>query len=108
MTRYLVTEGSANMVEPTVGGDAYVRTLLLGSTLDACLQQRNILILHASAIELDTGAVRFTGVAGSGGPNLLAALIRSGDAIPVDDVTGIVLDTGSPPIRRIRRSRIDV
>ena len=39
------------------------------------------------------------------------APIRSGDAMPADDVTGIVPDTGGPPIRRIRRirrSRTDV
>ena len=65
-------------------------------------------ILYGNAIEIDTSAVQITDVAGSGKPGLLAALIRSGDAMPADDVAGIVLDTGRLPIQRIRRSRIDV
>ena len=96
------------MIEPTGDNDAYARTFLLDSTLDAQLPQRDISILQGNAIEIDTGAVQITGVAGSGKPGLLAALFRSGDAMAADDVTGITLDTGGPPLRRIRRSRIDV
>ena len=58
--------------------------------------------------EIDTGTVRFTGVAGSGTPNPLAAPIRSGRAMPADDVTRIVLDTGGIPLRPFRQSRTDV
>ena len=65
-------------------------------------------ILYGNAIEIDTSAVQITDVAGSGKPGLLTALIRSGDAMPADDVAGIVPDTGRLPIQRIRRPRIDV
>jgi hypothetical protein len=98
VARYLVTGGREIVVEPTGDGDAAVSVFLLGSVLAACLQQRGIVTLHASAIETGGGAVLFAGVSGSGKSTLLAALVDRGYAMLADDVTGVVLGTGGRPV----------
>ena len=96
--RYLVTGGREIVVEPTGGGDAAVSAFLLGSVLAACLQQRDIVTLHASAIETAGGAVLFAGVSGSGKSTLLAALVDRGYTMLADDVTGVVLGADGRPM----------
>ena len=98
VARYLVTGGREIVVEPTGNGDAAVSVFLLGSVLAACLQQRGIVTLHASAIETGGGAVLFAGVSGSGKSTLLAALVDRGYAMLADDVTGVVLGAGGRPV----------
>ena len=94
VARYLVREGRDIVVEPAGNGapdhDGAVTNFLLGSVLAACLQQRGILTLHASAAATDRGAVLFAGHSGSGKSTLLAALVERGYAMLSDDVTGIV------------------
>ena len=85
-------DGREIVVEPTGGGEAEVRTPLVGSALGACLRQRGILTLHASAVETRAGAVLFPGHSGSGKSTLLAALLERGYAMLADDVTGIRVD----------------
>ena len=97
VARYLVSEGRDIVIEPTGGSEPAVRAFLLGSVLAACLQQRGILTLHASAIETPAGAVLFAGVSGIGKSSLLAALIERGYAMLADDVTGVVLAAGDRP-----------
>ena len=96
VARYFVTEGREIVIEPMVGDEAAVRTFLLGSVLAACLQQRGILTVHASAIETATGAVLFAGASGAGKSTLLAALVDRGYPMLADDVTGVVLDGDRP------------
>ena len=97
VARYLVSEGCDIVVERTGGSESAVRAFLLGSVLAACLQQRGILTLHASAIETPAGAVLFAGVSGIGKSSLLAALVERGYAMLADDVTGVVLGAGGRP-----------
>ena len=97
VARYLVLEGREIVVEPTGGDEADLRTFLLGSVLAACLQQRGILTLHASAVETEAGAVLFAGSSGAGKSTLLAALVDRGYRMLADDVTGIVLNAGGRP-----------
>ena len=97
VARYLVLEGREIVVEPTGGDEADLRTFLLGSVLAACLQQRGILTLHASAVETEAGAVLFAGTSGAGKSTLLAALVDRGYRMLSDDVTGVVLDAGGRP-----------
>ena len=93
VARYQVTAGSDILVEPAGGDDHEVAIFLVGSVLGACLQQRGVLTLHASAIGTETGAVLFLGHSGAGKSTLLAALLARGHAMLADDVTGVV--TGS-------------
>ena len=98
VARYLVTGGREIVVDPTGDDAAAVSTFLLGSVLAACLQQRGIVTLHASAIETGGGAVLFAGVSGSGKSTLLAALVDRGYAMLADDITGVVLGAGGRPV----------
>ena len=98
VARYLVREGRDIVIEPEGGSDKALSAFLLGSALAACLQQRRILTLHASAIETRAGAVLFAGRSGAGKSTLLAAFVEHGYAMLADDVTGIVLDAGERPL----------
>ena len=96
VARYAVKDGREIVVEPAGGREAAVRTFLTGTVLAACLQQRRILTLHASAIATPAGAVLFAGGSGSGKSSLAAALIERGYALLADDLTGIDLVGESP------------
>ena len=96
--RYLVEAGREITVEPTAGSDGDVRTFLLGSVFGACLQQRGILTLHASAVETARGAALFAGPSGAGKSTLAAALVDRGFRLLADDVTGVVLDARRRPV----------
>ena len=94
VARYVVRQGREIVVEPAGGDDAAVRAFLLSSVLAACLQQRRILTLHASAIATATGAVLFLAGSGGGKSTLAAALVERGYPLLADDVAGIVVDAG--------------
>ena len=98
VARYLVREGREIIVEPAPGGGGAVSAFLLGSVFAACLKQRGILTLHASAIATGAGAVLFAGHSGRGKSTLLAALVERGHAMLCDDVAGIALDGGNRPV----------
>ena len=98
VARYLVREGREITVEPAPGGGEAVAPILLGSVLAACLKQRGILTLHASAIATDAGAVLFSGHSGRGKSTLLAALVQRGYPMLCDDVAGIAPEGGDRPL----------
>ncbi|MCY4600502.1 MAG: sulfotransferase domain-containing protein [Acidobacteria bacterium] len=97
VARYLVRAGREIVVESAGHGDGEVTPFLLGSVLAACLKQRGIVTLHASAMATDGGAVLFAGHSGLGKSTLLAALTDRGYVMLSDDVTGIVLNRGDGP-----------
>ena len=92
VARYLVRDGREITVQPARNGDQAVNAFLLGSVFAACLKQRGVLTVHASAIATADGAVLFAGHSGSGKSTLLAALLQRGHAMLCDDVTGILPD----------------
>jgi len=95
VARYFVRAGSEIVVDSS-GGERDVRTFLLGSALAACLQQRGVFTLHASAVGTARGAVLFLGESGAGKSILAAALVERGLRLMADDVTGIVIREGRP------------
>ena len=95
--RFRVSEGREIVVESAGGDDGLVTALLLSSVLAACLQQRGILTLQASAVATDAGAVLFAGSTRTGKSTLLAALVERGYPMLADDISGIVLDSGGRP-----------
>ena len=97
VARFRVSEGREILVQPTGGDDDVVTALLLGSAVVACLQQRGVLTLHASAIETDQGGVLLAGIPGVGKSTLLAALVERGYPMVADDVSGIVLNSDGDP-----------
>ena len=98
VARYLVTGGRSILVEPCGGNDSDFANSLSGPVLAALLQQRGVILLHASAIETRAGAVVFAGPSGIGKSSLLAALVERGYAMMADDMTGIVLDAAGRPM----------
>lgn len=97
VARYLVREGREIVVEPVGGGEADVSTFLLGPAMAACLQQRGIATLHASAVEIGAGAVLFAGDSGIGKSTLVAALVERGHRLMADDFSALHLGAGDCP-----------
>ena len=98
VARFRVMGGTEIVVGPENGVNDAVIAFVTGSVLGACLMQRGIVTLHASAVATPAGAVLFAGRSGIGKSTLLAALIERGYAMLADDVTGIVLDAGGRPM----------
>ena len=97
IARYLVTGGRSVVVEPRGGSDDDLGAYLVTYVFGALLQQRDVVTLHASAVETGTGAVLFAGKSGSGKSTLLAALVERGYAMLSDNLTGVVLAEGDRP-----------
>ncbi len=67
IARYLVRNGNEIIIQPALNAlESDIRVFLLGSVFGALLHQRELLVLHASAIGTDAGAVLFTGPSGIG------------------------------------------
>jgi len=91
LANYLVREGNEIIVEDLgIATEHEMRVFLLGSGFGALLHQREVLVLHASAIGTEAGAVLFAGVSGAGKSTLLGELLRRGHSMMVDDVCAVV------------------
>ncbi len=94
---FLVLEGREIIADPVPGvEDRVLRLFILGPALGVLLHQRGLLVLHASAVELNGGAVAFLGGAGWGKSTLAAALYARGHGVMSDDVTAVELDGPRP------------
>lgn len=90
---YWVSAGRQIIVEPAPGADsAAVLLFLLGSALTALLHQRDLLVLHASAVVGARGAVLVAGPSGRGKSTVSAALATRGYSILCDDTAVVSLD----------------
>jgi hypothetical protein len=99
VARYLVLGNREIRIHPLPGSsEADIRTFLLGSVLGALLHTRQMLVLHASAIQTERGAVVFMGRSGAGKSTLLGAFLQSGYSMLADDKAGICL-TGDGVVR---------
>lgn len=89
---FLVRQGQEIIIDPVVGADEQmIRTFLLGAAFGLLLHQRRKMVLHASAIAFDEGAVIFIGDRGAGKSTTAALFQSHGYALLSDDVT--VLDS---------------
>lgn len=83
-----------------------LRLFLLGSAIGALLHQRNILPLHANAIDMGGFAVAFLGQSGAGKSTLAAAFHDAGRQLLSDDICVVTpSDSGfeaQPGIPRVR------
>jgi hypothetical protein len=87
VARFLIQDGKEIIVERAAeGDDDSLRLFLLSSALGALLQQRGILTLHSSAIEVEGGCVGFLGSSGVGKSTLAAALLQRGYRLLTDDI----------------------
>ena len=76
-----------------------VRHVVLDQALPLALAAAGHLVLHASAVRVDEGAVLFVGDAGSGKSTVAAALAQQGCAVLADD--GLLLDERCGVIRAV-------
>lgn len=92
--RFLVEGGDTIRYATDPGvDDVDVRLFLLGSTWGALMLQRDLLPLHASAVQVGEDVFGFTGDPGSGMSTLAAALAARGRGFFADDM--LVLDPAS-------------
>jgi hypothetical protein len=100
VARYLVAAGRRITIHRRADvTDDEVRVFLLGSALGALLQQRRVLVLHGSAVEVGGEAVAFLGPRGVGKSTLATALWRRGCPVVTDDLCVITRGpTGRPVI----------
>lgn len=77
---------------PTLGMDREAcQQLYLNNVLPMALSRQSKLVLHASAVEVNGGAVVFVGVSGRGKSTLATCFAREGHALIVDD--GLVVES---------------
>lgn len=99
VARFLVQNGTEIIVERAPGSDEdSIRLFLLGSAFGALLQQRGVLTLHGSVIEVADGCVGFLGPSGVGKSTLAAALLRRGYRLLTDDVCAVTLGPQALPL----------
>jgi hypothetical protein len=96
---FLVRLGREIIVDRAPGAtDAQLRVFLLGGALGLLLHQRGLLILHASAVAVNGGAVAFLGTSGQGKSTTAAALHARGHAMLADDMVAISMQCHIPLI----------
>ena len=96
--RYRVRNGTEIVVAPFAGSSARnVRLFLLGTAFGALCQQRRLLPLHASAIEVDGQCVAFAGPSGIGKSTLAAFFHDRGYKVMSDDICVVSLDAQGRP-----------
>jgi len=81
-----------------------VRLFLLGTALAVLLHQRGNLVLHASAVAVDGGAVAFLGASGQGKSTTAAALHALGYDLVADDLVPVML-SGANTLEHYARDR---
>ena len=90
---YYVTEGRRILIEREPGAtDEEILLFLMGSAMGALLHQRNILPLHASAVQVDGKTVLFIGPSSIGKSTLAAGFQKQGYPILADDVCAVTAD----------------
>jgi hypothetical protein len=95
----LIRNGTEIVFDPASGVEqTVVRLYILGRALSLLLQQRGLLVLHASSIAFDGGAVAFLGAKGWGKSTTAAALHASGYNVVSDDLLALQLDDGMIPM----------
>jgi hypothetical protein len=95
---YYVADGNEIVIEPEGSFDEPgIRLFLFGSVFCALLQQRGYLVLHGSAIQVNSQGVLFTGVSGIGKSTLAAAFYQEGYRVLTDDVCAVMIDKQDTP-----------
>jgi len=94
-----VENGCAITYQMTPGADPLVfRMFLYCQGLGVLLQQRHLLVLHASCVLLGEHAVAFAGVSGEGKSTLAAMCCERGGRILADDVLAISFEPAPEPM----------
>ncbi len=96
---FLVRGGREIIIDPITNVEEKVlRLFLLGAALGLLLHQRNLLVLHASSVAINGGAVAFIGESGMGKSTTAGALQQRGHRILSDDVTAVSGEKQTQPL----------
>ncbi len=85
----------ADVIPELEGGGANL--IILGPVMAGVLHQRGLLVLHASAVEIEGRAVLFLGDKGQGKSTMAVAMRERGHRLVADDVVAIDLDPERGP-----------
>jgi len=98
--KFRVRRGTEIVIDPIPDvEERLLRLPLLGTILATLLHQRGYLVLHASSVAIDGGAVIFLGNKGSGKSTMAATLYGRGHQLISDDVVAIDLhELGTPMV----------
>lgn len=99
VARFLLKNGDQIVFAPKSEASAEeVPIFILGTVFGILLHQRQQIVLHASAVEVDGKAIVFCGYSGAGKSTLAAALVQRGYRLITDDVCAITLSDAAPPL----------
>ena len=91
---YIIENGNRVVIVPEPDSlELIIRFYLVGTIMGVVLYQRNSLVLHASAVNINGEAVVFLGVSGEGKSSTAATFVTHGHSIITDDVAPIDLTT---------------
>lgn len=96
----LVADGRRIVVDPAEKTPhEVIRHLVIGPAFNHLLHQRDVFVLHASAVAVDGAAVAFVGESGQGKTTTAAAFLRDGHRVLSDDVAAITFPPDGPVVR---------
>ncbi|WP_424099926.1 hypothetical protein [Moorena producens] len=96
---FLVQGGNSITIIPSAEAClSRIQTALVGTVMAILLYQRGLLVLHASVVNINGGAVVFLGDSGEGKSSIAAALHSQGYRIITDDVAPVTLDQGTAKV----------
>ena len=99
VARFLLNSGQQIVFAPESDASAEdVPIFILGTVFGILLHQREQIVLHASAVEVNRRAVVFCGSSGTGKSTLAAVLVQRGYRLITDDVCAITLSDVAPPL----------
>ncbi len=99
VARFIMRNGEQIVFAPESETSAEdVPIFILGTVFGILLHQREQIVLHASAVEVNGSAVLFCGPSGAGKSTLAAALVQRGYRLLTDDFCAITLPLGGTPI----------
>lgn len=97
--KYLVSAGREVLIDPDPRADENaIRLYLLGSVMGCLLHQRQLLPLHANALQYGNECVMFMGHSGMGKSTLAAAMKNRGYKVLADDVCAVQTCYGKKPV----------
>ena len=95
VARFLLKDGNEIVFAPESEATVEdVPIFILGTVFGILLHQREQIVLHASAVEVNGQAVAFCGSSGAGKSTLAAALAQRGYRLITDDICAITLSGG--------------
>ncbi|WP_404787080.1 hypothetical protein [Altericista sp. CCNU0014] len=97
--KFLICNGNEVIVEPLPDVDERtLRPCILGSAMSVILQQRGFLVLHASAVVMQSEAIAFLGTSGAGKSTTASAFMKQGYSVITDDVLAVQFQDGVPMV----------